>query len=194
MEATSTEEDLQEDWNVLRPKPLVQRIDSSGSLLSGLDIAVTKTLEDTRIEASRSKSTLIVEAVSRLVEFGARRLFHHFTTDLKQRDTVNLIEIVLSDHALSIDELKGFVRALPQTLLKRIVIQGAAMESVHGIHGLLAIELAHRESSTERDYTLRKIGNTLEVTLYPTHLNGKAVTFTLDENFDLESSEHKDGT
>lgn len=187
------EDDLQDDWAEFRPRSPIQPAGQPGNILSGLDVAAVKAEADLREEAARyaSKGSGGL-SLPQLIAVGVRQFLRHFTEELRCRDTASLIEIIMSDSRMTPDELKGFIRALPESLVQRIVTNGATLASVRGIHGLLAIELDHRSRSRSTDYLLRKVGSTLEVTLYPPHLNGRSVTFTLDESFELGSSKPKD--
>lgn len=102
--------------------------------------------------------------------------------ELQQGDTVSLIGVVLASRDLTVDELKGFVQALPTSLLQRIC--DFPSPSASGLQALLAIEAARRKKLAP-DYVLsRDLDGNLVVTFYPPQAAGRAVSFTLDETFE----------
>lgn len=132
------------------------------------------------------------------IEETIKTFVEQWRMDLLTRGPGGIVELVLEDAKLTIDELKAFIRALPATLVQRIIDNGAASASAKGIHALMSIEHLWRtqRSAFRRDYLLgRHEDGTLMVTVYPARPPAEAqgtgpateVVFRLDDTFDLNN-------
>ncbi len=127
-----------------------------------------------------------------IVEDTIHLILDHWRNDLRSRGPGGLIELVLEDHRLPTEELKRFIRALPQSLMQRIIDSGAASEKARGIHALLSVEhrWRTRQGDFRGDYQLRRDEDgVLLVTVFPARLSsvtpGAEIVFRLDDTFDL---------
>jgi hypothetical protein len=108
---------------------------------------------------------------------------------MRGQNLAGLIELVLQGQQLSPVELKGFVRALPQALLERIVTStiGATGTYGKGLHALMAVEI-HLRKSAIRDYTLSKEGERLHIEFIDPKRDA-IVKFFLDEPLRVDDEE-----
>lgn len=176
------DDDLETYWSELRkdqPKIKLARND----LPSIMEMATAKTTTELQEWLRKHPGPLDLPA---MVAQGVQMFWHHLTTDLKHIDTVGLIEVILSTQGLPAPELKTFVRALPRTLLERIV-QSELGASAGGIHALLSLEVLFRDGR-ESDYTLTAMpSGGVEVAVQPRNRNVGELRFRLDESFSLQS-------
>ena len=184
MAPTDDPEDLDHYWSDLRPDPPQVRV-TGNNLPSLREMALAKTNQDIQAWARQSphlirSEAFVAETVNRTIE----TFWEHLTRDSKRYDITGLIEIILSVQNLSALELKAFVRALPRTLLERIV-QADLGATAGGIHALLSLDLLFRNAG-ENDYNLTPLSDGgIQVSLIPRSRPGEILQFRLDETFSL---------
>lgn len=179
----STEDELEGYWRDLRVKA-VEVSSKKTSLEQMLDAAAAATLTDLQewqktpdFNSGNGTSGQIAKSVVR----GLRSFMGNWYEAQKKQDLGILIEIILEGQDVSVEDLKGFVRALPRSIINRILgeLQGQAT----GLHALLSIEALHRDGSLRNDYTLRiDMNKKLVVSFHPKQEDG-SLTFTLQELF-----------
>lgn len=180
-------EDLESYWKLLRPASLIIRPASGrvSNLREGLELAALKAEQTLLRELETDPGKLTFMPMADIVGLCIKTLLDGWYNGIASHGSGSLLEIVLEDQRLPTAELKDFVRALPQSLIVRI-LESAPMNRASGIHALLAVE-AHFRSTGDRDYSIRRDANSvLIVTLKQTD-TAEAVTFRLDENFKLDS-------
>lgn len=131
--------------------------------------------------------SMTTDLLAEVVSTGVRIFMEKWHEGLRGHNLAGLIEIVLEGQSLTPDEMRGFVRALPRSLLERI--SSSALGSATGIHGLMAVEFARRQGEV-RDYTLRPESGRIRVEFV--NQQGQEVSFYLDETFKL--AEHPEPT
>jgi hypothetical protein len=181
-EADADWQDLQACWKELRPASPVTLVSTRVSdIKSQLLIVAAKASFDLRKYADRYQGKpftgeVLADVTSKGVELFMQRWFDH----LRSQDLAGLIEVVLEGQQLSPVEMKGFLTALPASLLDRIVT--ASVGTVTGVHALIAFE-HHRRVSEIRDYTLSKEGMRTKVSFFDPKRQ-IMVDFYLDEAFE----------
>lgn len=188
---TPRDEDLEDFWSDLKnkPKPGLVTLAQHGSLEGTLDFACNKTLHDIRAKYEPIMDAKTWGGLLNALRDIIRRLKAHIEADFRARGPAGLVELVLTDTSLSIEELRGFVRALPEALLKRICEQGAASSSARGIHALMSFEWHYRQNRGRfmGDYVLIRGGDgVLEASIHPT--GGAPIVFRLDDSFSMSDS------
>lgn len=183
--------DLETYWAEIRQAPRSIKLVTGAvsNVREGLEIAAAKTSHDLQEKFKEMVGKPIDLAfLSNLVGGGVELFLKNWYEDLRRRDVSSLVEVVLEGQTLPVEELKGFIRALPKSLLDRVLKEGGLGSVGSGIHGLLAVEWHFRQASG-RDYELRRdpTDDKLVVTAYPNSLNGGAITFRLDEKFELDA-------
>lgn len=177
--------DLEKFWRRLRPPPTPEeappenvggkRWDLRGAIMRAARRADAELAESFKAEDRRLVSKVATAAVQLFLEA--------WYDELRQGDTVSLIGVVMEGRDLTVEELKGFVTALPASLLQRITEFPSPRAS--GLQALLAIEHERRKGNAP-DYLLSRdpLDGKLVVTFYPAMAGGRAVTFKLDETFE----------
>jgi hypothetical protein len=176
-------EDLQDCWKELRPPSLITVVSNRASdLLSQLNIVAAKVTHElshyTNSKYANRPMTgdLLADVMSKGIEIFMQRWYEH----LKSQDLAGLIEVVLEGQQLSPAEMKGFLNAMPQSLLERI--SEASIGTVTGVHALIAFEY-HRRKRSIIDYTLSKEGVRTKVSFVDPS-RGLPIEFYLDEAFE----------
>jgi len=188
---TPRDEDLEDFWSDLKnkPKPGLVTLAQHGSLEGTLDFACTKTLHDMRAKYEPIMDAKTWGGLLNALNDIVRRLKAHIETDFRARGPAGLVELVLSDTSLSTAELKDFVRALPESLVRRICEEGATANSAKGIHALMSFEWHYRQNRARfrGDYTITRQGDgVLEASIHPS--GGDLIVFRLDDSFSMRDS------
>jgi len=172
------DEDLEEYWNELRPKPLVQA-EWPSSLEAALDMACEQTLYDLKNSMRHYLVENEVMMAHYTLDRGVRGLKTNWLNELAGKNATGLIEFILRDAGLTPREMRDFVQALPRSLLNKIC--ASTFNTANGIHALMGVEVARREYNL-RNYSLTREGGRIRVNFTR---EGEEVTFYLDEGFDL---------
>lgn len=142
-----TDDDLDSDWHILRGD-----VPKVSLILNDIPSLLTTAKAQTAYGMSRKHRAASLEDWKRFVDDGVEMFQTHLRATAKTLDPAGLLEVVLSVQNIPADELKGFIRALPRTLLDRI-IQSDLAGHAKGIHALLALETLVRDN-LETDYRL----------------------------------------
>jgi hypothetical protein len=124
------------------------------------------------------------ELMAKIVAEGIRSFMDKWYDGLRKQNISGLVEIVLEGQGnhLSPEEMQGFIRALPDSFIEKVVT--SAMGSATGVHALMALE-KHRRTSGRTDYSIAKVGGSVQVRF--TGPEGQEVSFGLYEAFDLDA-------
>jgi len=154
---------------------------------ASLELACAKATHELaqRFEVHRGQP-MTTELLAQIISVGVKTFMEKWREGLKGQDLAGLIEIVLEGQSLPLEELRGFVRALPTALLERVA--RSALGAASGTHGLMAIEHARRAGSL-RDYTLGQDSGRLYAEFTHSHTQegeeGNTVRFYLDDEFQI---------
>jgi hypothetical protein len=172
--------DLETYWKRLRPP----RVDPAPPL-KGWDLrrALVRAASRAEGDLAGRVAGLDPAVVSKVATEAIQCFLEAWYEELRGGDTVSLIGVVMEGADLDVTELKGFVAALPESLLQRICDFPTPVAS--GLQALLAIEHSRRKKLAP-DYLLSRdlLDGKLIVTFYPPQAQGEAVTFKLDETFE----------
>lgn len=181
--------DLDADWAALRTGAQ-HSIEIPKKNLQGLmDMAMAKTQADLRAYMQKAE-TPSTDALPELVAKGVSLFWGHLTKEARGVDPIGMIEIILSAQHIPAPELKGFVRAIPITLLRR-VLESHLGAQAGGIHALLSLEVMVREGR-ENDYTLTALSDGIEVSVRVRARDNEVLAFRLDESFAAPPKETQD--
>jgi len=176
--------DFEEFWEDVRPRPsLVVVTDRVTDLKSQLLIASEKAGFDLAAKFQRFQGELLTpDLITQIISEGVKVFMEKWFEGLRNRDLSGLLEIVLESKKLTPEELQAFVRALPESLVHRIV--ESAMASGTGIHALMALEL-HRRANGLPEYRMEVSAGDVYVKFQTS--DGREVVFALYENFKLDN-------
>lgn len=177
-----TEDDLEDDWALLRRTSPIRLITGRGGDTAGqIEFVATTTMADLTKEVNLKYHNHPVtgELLSDVALMAVSRFLKNWHAHLKGLNLPGLIEIVLEGQDLSPEEMKGFMKAIPTSLLRRIA--ESAVGSASGTHGLVAVEFAQRQGRIA-SYTIDKRQDRVCVEFQK---GADTVLFFLDEPFDL---------
>jgi len=192
MSEEDEDESLESFWKDLRPvgpRPVVEGliVVNSGKVTdldASLELACEKTTHElTQQFQHYSGAMLTTEMLVELVTTGVKVFMNSWREGLKSHDLAGLIELVLVGQNLPLDDLRGFVRALPSSLLERVA--RSAVGGASGLHGLMGIEHARRAGHLQ-EYTLGQDAGRLFAEFGH---QGQEVRFFLDDEFELPEDE-----
>lgn len=178
--------DLEKFWRrlrgTLRESPFETTVEPKGKTwdLRGAIVRAARRADAELAEAFKGEDRRLV---SKVATAAVQVFLEAWYDELRGGDTVSLIGVVLDGRDLTVEELKGFVAALPVSLLERICEFPGPRAS--GLQALLAIERERRKGNSP-DYLLSRdpLDGKLVVTFYPTAALGRAIVFKLDETFE----------
>lgn len=177
------DDDLEAYWADVRPQKLVEVVRTRGSDLDGMmQLAAEQTIFDLThdIRKKHDQKPITAEILADIVATGVRTFMVKWREALTNQNLTGLIEIVLEGQQLTAEEMQGFVRALPKSILERIA--SSAVGSATGTHALMSLEFIRRESGL--NYHLGTTGARIWAEF--SHPRTKeTVRFFLDETFRL---------
>lgn len=170
-------------WKRLRPDPRPEVVSAPHGKGWYLREAIERAGKRADAEMAEAFKNEDRRLVSKVATATVQVFLEAWYDELRQGDTVSLIGVVMEGRDLSVEELKGFVSALPASLLQRICDFPTPRAS--GLQALLAIEHERRKGNAP-DYLLSRdpLDGKLVVTFYPPPAAGRAITFKLDETFE----------
>ncbi len=182
--------ELEDFWKDIRRQPtLVVVSDHPADVKSQLLIASEKTAFALAQKfADDNGRPLTPELLSRIISEGVKVFMEKWFEGLRDQDLSGLIEIVLEGQQskLTPAEMQGFVRALPDSMITKIL--ATAIGSGTGIHALMALERHRRVNGQE--YTIEAISGQVMVRF--TQPERGEVQFGLYESFNLDEDNHSE--
>lgn len=149
-------EDLEKDWETLRPKSSVQLPARPSDLEGQLEEAALKAEFEFKGMAQRyTGETLTTDLLCTLMVTAVKIFMTKWHEGLRGQNLAGLIEFVLEGQDLSPTEMKGFLKALPTSFLDRVLSSAVGSWTSNGVHALVALE-HHVRSRNLKDYTLGK--------------------------------------
>jgi hypothetical protein len=175
-------EDLQEHWKALRPQSSIVLVSGRASdMRSHMEMAAAKAIAKlTKYTNDKHKNAPITgEVLADITVKGVSLFMEEWNNSLKSQNLAGLIELVLEAQDLSPAEMRGFLQALPISLIDRML--KSSIGTVPGVHALVALE-KHMRTRLIRDYTLSKEGLRIKVDFIDPVRN-LPLSFYLDEAF-----------
>lgn len=152
-----TFQDLESYWKDLRPNRIDVSVAERTSVNAQLEeLRAEMTAEITKfIDTAYPPNTTVSSAmlanimVTTITQFMMRWYEH-----MKHFDLAYLVEVILdAQKDLPLTEVKGFIRALPMTILSRLLNESRGQMT--GLHALVACEVRRRDGELQ-DYDIRK--------------------------------------
>lgn len=174
--------DFEEDWGDLKGglKPVI-RLTKGSDLLSALEDACQAGAADLRVsfEAHRGKP-VTTELMGEMITQAVPLFMEQWVAALKGKNLSGLIEIILDGQGLEPAEMKAFIRAIPESLIRRIC--SSEVGTWTGVHALMGVEKAFRDRRLTEDYRLeRDSGSGGRIFFEFTPKGGQNVRLFLDE-------------
>jgi hypothetical protein len=182
---TKVWDDFEECWDAIRRETPIRLVKNRASdLHEQLEIACAKTaFELAGFVKQFDHQALDSTVIAKIVAKSTTIFMEKWREGLKGQNLTGLIEIVLESQDLSTTEMKGFLQALPSSLVQRILDSAIGAGDASGVHALIALESTMRVRGI-KDYTIGKTDGRISVEfLDPTH--SKLVKFFLDEAFSV---------
>lgn len=189
-----TDDDLEAYWADIRPNTPTNhqvRVDEVVGAFGGrekmLREAFARTVRRLTAEIddryTQSRAPLTGALLADVVVSGISMFMQEWRAVLSDTNLAGLLGVVLSTDGLTADELTGFIRALPQSVLERIA--ASAVNPATGTHALVSLEVLRR--SHDLAYTISVVtafadGPRVQVR---TIQGARTIEFFLDEEFTL---------
>jgi len=149
-------DDFESCWAELREKSPIRVVTTKASdLRSQMEIACAQTSFELaqHLKTLQGKSLADPQVLSDLVSKAVVTFMEKWHAALRGQNLAGLIELVLEGQDLTPNEMRGFIQALPESLLNKVV--ESAIGTATGVHALMALEV-HLRARSIRDYTLGK--------------------------------------
>ncbi len=187
---TEDDEDLHSYWSELK-----LHISSASDTPAGRSLhhLILRAGKDTERDLRQTMpaidaASLTSDMLAQFIAVGAGVYMQHWHALMREQSLSSLLSLMLASHDLTAVELKTFVRAMPLSMITRAVREQYFTAESSGIHALLAVEF-HWRTEGGRDYNLIKEIDRFTVTVYPARLEGRPISFSLDEVFATPPSE-----
>jgi hypothetical protein len=186
MNEKEEELDLESYWDDVRVHAPIRIVNTEGSnVRDGMLLAGEKTIFDLKAAfAKYNHKPLTTDMLAEMMGQAVRMFMKHWYDDLRGKDLAGLVEIVLEGQNLEPQEMSGFLRALPMTLLERIA--RSAIGTANGVHGLIGVEHARRVNRIA-DYTIAQDINGQVYFQFNDPRTGRCIRCFLNEKFELPS-------
>lgn len=184
-----SEIDFEEDWtDVAKANWPPIRLTKASTLLGSLETACQEAAIDFRVSFQEfAGQTVSTDLLGKMIAKAVPLFMARWVESLKGYNLAGLIEVILDGQDLEPDEMKGFIRAIPRSVISRIC--DSEVGTWTGVHALMGVENAWRRGQLQEDYILARdpgSGNRIFFEFKPSNRpnpseNGKGVRFYLDE-------------
>lgn len=176
-------EDIEKFWNAVRVHRVEVTPQTEGPE-SVLDRAFARMeTELDKVISERVKGGTY-DHIRNAIVVAARTLVTALYEEQQNQDISLVIQLFLEAPNKPPDEIKSFLRALPRTLLNKILVRmkkGNKHET--GFQMMLSLEALYRDGMLHQDYEVTKDGdNKLQIIFYPKEVNGP-LSFRLRDMF-----------
>lgn len=177
-------DDIERFWNVVRVHRVEATPETKGpesvidTALDRLKTELPKVLEG-YWDRDLSRHSVFTNAVVDASRILLTALFE----EQQKQDISLMVQLFLEVPGKSPIEIKEFLRALPRTLVNKILIRMESNKHQCGLQMMLALEALFRDGSLHQDYEVTKEkDNRLVITFYPKERPGP-LSFRLREMF-----------
>lgn len=149
----SDDDNLEDYWEAVQSRHLIKVVrDRAADFREQLEIASAKAVFEMQTMSKYVNQPLDAANLSKLLADAIKIFMEKWYEGMRGQNLAGLLELVLEGQDLPLSELKGFVQALPVSMLERVV-RSAVGSSGSGIHLVMAMEL-HMRQRNITDYTL----------------------------------------
>lgn len=180
----SSMEDIEKFWNAVR----VHRVEASPQT-QGPESAIDIALERLKVELPKTLEGYLRTDLSdpgvftNAVVDAAKILLTALFEEQQKQDIGLMIQLFLEVPGRSPVEIKDFLRAIPRTLLNKILLRMERNKQMCGLQMMLSLEALFRDRELHQDYEVTKdTGNRLQIIFYPKETNSP-LSFRLRDMF-----------
>jgi hypothetical protein len=181
-------EDIERFWNAVRVHR-VEALPESKGPESVIDAAIDRLKSELpKILEGYFSTNLNDPSEQRLVFTNAiadsfKILLHALVEEQQKQDISVVIQMYLEGSGMSPVEIKEFLRALPRTLINKILLRMDRNKQQCGLQMMLSLEALFRDKELHQDYEVTKEGtNRIVVIFYPKDNTGP-LSFRLRDMF-----------
>lgn len=172
---------LEEFWNEIRKFPIEIQ---SPKLQEQLEIICKETATELAEKCQEFiRKPLDAETLAFITAQGIGIFFEKWHEGIKSQNLAGLIEIVLEGQDLTPEDLQGFIRALPLSLLEQVT--QSVIGSASGTHALLAFEWHYRKGTIRGFEIFRNTEGKVAVKVITP--KEQEIVFPIEEKFDFEN-------
>lgn len=179
-------DEFEDYWKAIRNDSPIQLVSNRASdIKEQLEIACDKTSFEIKEYAKQfNGQTLTTELLGKLMARTVALFMAKWQEGLRGQNLSGLIEIILEGQDLTPAEMKGFLKALPDSLLQRILDSAIGAGTGSGVHALIALEHHFRKNGV-RNYNLGRVDGRVYAEF---EAQGQTLRVFLDEVFKLNAS------
>lgn len=177
-------DDIERFWNAVR----VHRVEAAPET-KGPESVIDLALDRLRAELPKTLEGYLNKDLNNAHNFtnavvDASRILLTALFDEQQKQDISLmIQLFLEVPGKSPIEVKEFLRALPRTIINKVLVRMERNKQQCGLQMLLTLEALFRDGSLHQDYEVTKeMDNRLQIIFYPKEHTGP-LSFRLREMF-----------
>lgn len=184
MPEVSQMDDIERFWNLVRVHRVEVSPEAKGpesvidTALDRLKTELPRTLEG-YLNRDLSDPSVFTNAVVDAAKIMLTTLFE----EQQKQDISLVVQLFLEVPGKSPVEIKEFLRALPRTLVNKILLRMERCKQQNGLQMMLSLEALFRDGQLHQDYEVTKeTNNRLQIIFYPKEHKGP-LSFRLREMF-----------
>lgn len=177
-------EDIERFWNLVR----VHRVEASPEE-KGPESVIDMALERLQAELPDilrgyfNKNFNDPTMFTNAMVAAAKILLTALYQEQQKQDISLMIQLFLEVPKKSPVEIKDFIRAIPRTIVDKILLRMERMKHQNGLQMMLSLEALYRDGQLHQDYEVTKeTDNRLQIIFYPKERSGP-LSFRLREMF-----------
>lgn len=182
-EVTSLE-DIERFWDAVRVHRIEVAPEAKGPE-SVIDLALERLKSELPriLEESSTKDLNTPQDFTNAFVEASRILLNTLFEEQQKQDISLMIQLFLEVPSKNPEEIKEFLRALPQTLINKILLRMERSKHQCGLQMMLSLEALYRDGILHQDYEVTKeTDNRIQIIFYPKERTGP-LRFRLREMF-----------
>jgi hypothetical protein len=176
--------DIEKFWNAVR----VHRIEVSPEA-KGPESVIDLALERLKTELPQKLDDYLTKkfddpgVITNVIVDASRILLHALFDEQQKQDVSLMIQLFLEVPGKPPTDIKDFLRAIPRTLLNKILLRMERSSQQCGLQMMLSLEALFRDHELHQDYEVTKdSSNRLQIIFYPKEHSGP-LSFRLRDMF-----------
>ena len=180
----SSMENIERFWNAVR----VHRVEATPQS-KGPEAVIDLAIEQLRAELPKVLDGYLNKkfddpgVLTNVITDACKILIHALVEEQQKQDISAVIQLYLEGSGMSPVEIKEFLRALPRTLINKILMRMDRNKQQCGLQMMLSLEALFRDKELHQDYEVTMEGtNRIVVIFYPKDITGP-LSFRLRDMF-----------